>query len=207
MPKTAIAVHTKKPATAEHKTAVERPHKDLTQTQEEVADLASDILLNGGAREDVDLLLTALLRHRVRRMSPGRHFAATDPAKADRDANWSANYLAEKFYRSLAQHWPERKDEPTNMQESPAPKTVAEMMRTNIRVSAREQFEEFITDSEGLEAVWLINEVLRFHNCGADIVEEFCDVMETAGMYVRVPWKHKARIEEFVNFLQKEAVA
>lgn len=207
MPKTAIAVHTKKPATAERKVVVERPHKDLTEVQEQVADLASDILLNGGAREDVDLLLTALLCHRVRRMSPGRHFAATDPAKADRDANWSANYLAEKFYRGLAQHWPERKDEPTNIQESPAPKTVAEMMRTNIRVSAREQFEEFITDSEGLEAVWLINEVLKFRNCGADIVEEFCDVMDRAEIYVRVPRKHKERIEEFVAFLGREVAA
>jgi hypothetical protein len=47
MPKAAMAA--RKPATAERKVAVERPHKDLTQIQEEVADLASDILLNGGA--------------------------------------------------------------------------------------------------------------------------------------------------------------
>jgi hypothetical protein len=59
----------KKPAAAERKPPIERPHKNLTQTQEEVANLASDILLNGGEREDVNLLLTALLRHRVRRRS------------------------------------------------------------------------------------------------------------------------------------------
>jgi hypothetical protein len=65
----------------------------------------------------------------------------------------------------------------------------------------------FISDSAGVEASWLFNEVLASHNVGEDIAEEFCSIMDTAGIYVRVPWRHKARIQEFVQFLEKERAA
>jgi thymidylate synthase ThyX len=123
--------------------AIERPHKDLTEIQEEIASLASDILLNGGAREDVDLMLTALLRHRVRRTSGGRHFQAEDPAKADQGANWSAQHLAERFYQGLAKHWPEKRPASADTPQKPAPTTVADLMRTNVRAHLIENFEEF----------------------------------------------------------------
>jgi hypothetical protein len=75
---------TKKPAAAERKTAIERPHKYLIRIQEEVADLASDILLNGGAQEDVDSILTALLRHRYKRLSFARGLYAAKPDELER---------------------------------------------------------------------------------------------------------------------------
>jgi hypothetical protein len=44
MKRTATAIaNTKKPAIAERTAVVERPHKNLTPVQEEIADLASDI--------------------------------------------------------------------------------------------------------------------------------------------------------------------
>jgi hypothetical protein len=59
----------------------------------------------------------------------------------------------------------------------------------------------------GVESCWLFNEVLGFHNAGEDIVEEFCRIMDLQEVYVRVPWQHKKRIEEFVAFLEKERAA
>jgi len=204
MPKTQIAVaSTKKPATAERKTAVERPHKDLTEIQEQVADLASDILLNGGAREDVDPLLTALLRHRMRRMSFNRGPDAIGADESNRSAHESAALLADKFYQHLAKHWPEKKDRSEHRPPKPVPNSVAEMMRANVRQSLREEFDAFLTDEAGIEPVWLLNQVLHLTNCGDDLAEHFCGVMDVAGIYVRVPWEHKARVEEFVAFLGK----
>jgi hypothetical protein len=207
MKKTPIAVNTKKPAAAEPKTAVERPHKDLTEVQEQVADLASDILLNGGAREDVDLLLKALLRHRIRRMSFNRGPWAIDAAESDRSANGSAILLADKVYQHLAKYWPEKKDGSEHRPTKPVPNTVAEMMRANVRQSLREEFDEFLTDEAGIEPVWLFNQVLHLTNCGNDLVEHFCRIMDTAGIYVRVPWEHKERVKEFVAFLEKAVAA
>jgi len=208
MPKTAIAVaNTKKPAPVERKTAVERPHKNLTQTQEWVADIASDILLNGGAREDLELVLGALARHHYRNQSftrgPLEH-GSLSAAQLDANATAYATRLREDWYRDLAKHWPERKTETEDPERGAAARPVTEMVRANIRASAQAKFEEFLTDATGIEPVWLLNEVLDNFNSGRDIGEAIWDAMDRAEIYVRVPYEHKERIEEFVAFLQKE---
>jgi hypothetical protein len=137
-------------------------------------------------------------------MSFNRGPGAIGAAESDRSANSSAALLADKFYQHLAKHWPEKKDGSDRRPAEPVPNTVAEMMRANVRESLREEFDAFLTDEAGIEPVWLFNEVLRLTNCGDDLVRQFCNILDTAGIYVRVPWQHKKRIEEFVAFLEKE---
>ena len=207
MPKTAITVNTKKPAPAERKTAVERPHKNLTQTQEQVADIASDILLNGGAREDIELVLGALARNHYRNMSFARGpvgGGSLSAAQLDARATAYATRIREDWYRDLAKHWPERKAEAEGSERVPVARPVTEMVSANIRASARRQFEDFLTDARGIEPVWLLNEILENYNSEQDMGEAIYSPMDRAEIYVRVPPEHKERIEEFVAFLQKE---
>ena len=157
MPKTAIAVaNTTKPASAERKTAVERPHENLTQTQEQVADIASDILLNGGAREDLELVLGALARHHYRNMSFSRGpvgCGSLSAAQLDARATAYATRIREDWYRDLAKHWPGRKAEAEGSERLPVARPVTEMVRANIRASAQAQFEQFLTDTDGIEPI------------------------------------------------------
>ena len=207
MKRTATERHTKKPATAERQAAVARPHKNLTQTQEQVADIASDILLNGGARQDLELLLGALARHHYRNQSFSRgplESGSLSAAQLDANATAYATRLREDWYRDLAKHWPERKAEVEDSERGSATRPVTEMVRANIRASAQAQFEQFLTDTDGIEPVWLLNEILDNVNAGIDMGEAIYSTMDRAEIYVRVPPEHKERIEEFVAFLQKE---
>lgn len=112
MPKTATAeASTKKGATTERKPTMERPHKGLTQTQEEIADLASDIQLNGGARQDLIPILSGLLRHQRRRRSYVQVCEHRSAEKAEQDAGDFADSYKDQWYRHLAKHWPEKKVE------------------------------------------------------------------------------------------------
>jgi hypothetical protein len=81
---------------------------------------------------------------------------------------------------------------------------VTEMLSANIRASARQQFDRFLTDARGIEPVWLLNEILENYNSDQDMGDAIYSPMDRAEIYVRVPPEHKERIEEFVAFLQKE---
>jgi hypothetical protein len=123
-------------------------------------------------------VLTALLRHRIRRSAPGRYFQAKGPVKAATDANWSANYLAEKFYRDLAKRSPEKKGESPRRPAIPTPTTVAEIVRTfeNSLEKSLTNFSRAVTASSQSGSS---NQVLHLTHCGDDIVEHFCNVMDT----------------------------
>jgi len=208
MSKTPVSVvNTKKPAAIETRTAVERPHKNLTQIQEEVADIASDILLNGGARQDLELLLGALARHHYRNMSFSRgrlESGSLSAAQLDASAREYATTIREDWYWDLSKHWPERKAEAEDSERASAARPVTEMVRANIRASAQAHFEQFLTDTDGIEPIWLLNEVLENFNSGRDLGEAIWDAMDRAEIYVKVPYEHKDRIEEFVASLEKE---
>jgi hypothetical protein len=182
---------------------IERPHKDLTRIQEEVADLASDILLNGGTKEDVDSILTALLRHRYKRLS----FAQRKPAdEMEKEANAEASRYKESYYQRLCKHWPEKRQETADEPIGPE-RPVKEMVRANIRESLLDKVEQLLTDTDGIETVWLLNEIVENINSGEEPGEAISQVLDRAEIYVRVPWQHKKRIEEFVAFLEKGRAA
>ncbi|MGA8029385.1 MAG: hypothetical protein WB992_19765 [Bryobacteraceae bacterium] len=185
---------------------IERPHKGLTQIQEELCYLASDILLNGGAQKDVSLMLTALLRHDWRRRSYTRPTeAGANAAVVDHGAQEYAARLVDDHHRRLASGWPAPKSKSKDGQDNPKLRTVTEMVRADILASLRQQFEDFLDDADGIEKVWLLNEVLEDVNSGIDLPEAFYYAVRSIDeLYVRVPWEHKKRIEEFVGLLEKE---
>jgi hypothetical protein len=205
MPST--ATNTKKRAIAQQGTAAKRPHKDLTRTQEEIADIASNILLYGGAQQDVDLILTALARHQYMHLSFAKHAKGDDLAELYQKANEYAKIYRERWYRALCQHWPEKKDERDNKPASLSERPVTEMVRANIRESLRDRVERLLTDNNGIEAIWLLAEIVNDINNGHEPGEAIWFALDRADMYVRVPRKHKKRIEEFVAFLEKEEAA
>lgn len=197
MPK---AKQTKTPPAA----SPERPHKNLTQTQEELADLASDILLNGGAREDVDLLLTALLRHRLVRKS----FAAREEEGGREMANGHAERFREGYYLELAKNWPVKPAPEPYVHYSQRPeRPVTEMVRANIREKFMHAVKDFLKDTDGIEPIWLLKEVLEDFNNGDDLCDAVWYAFDRADMYVRVPHRHKERIEAFVKLLEGAAAA
>jgi hypothetical protein len=205
MPKTATTTPSpKKTVTTQRSTAVERPHRNLTRIQEEVADIASDILLYGGSRQDLDLILTALARHNYMHMSFARHQSGPKPVELYKSANEYANARREEWYRHLCQHWPETKAEAEDQQKNTEPRPVTEMVRANIRESLRDAIDEILTDTDGIETIWLLNEIVSDIKTGIDPGEAIYYAMDTAEIYVRVPRAHQKRIEEFVAFLEKE---
>src|SRR3954451_22498969 len=128
-----------KQATPERK--AERPYKNLSQVQEELADLASDILLNGGAREDVDMLLTALLRHERESKSHGR----IGTAVGREEANKYAKRFSERYYLNLAKSWPKEESPEPGVHYGQRPeRPVTEMVRANIREKFMDEVEEFL---------------------------------------------------------------
>jgi hypothetical protein len=82
---------------------------------------------------------------------------------------------------------------------------VADLMRTNVRTALVDNFEEFLSDSAGVEALCCLTKCCSSHNAGEDIAEEFRRIMDLQEIYVRVPWRHKERIQEFVGVPRKGA--
>jgi hypothetical protein len=79
------------------------------------------------------------------------------------------------------------------------------MVRANIRESLKEEIDQFLTDREGIEAVWLLREIIEDVNAGHDLAKAVWYRFDRADMYVRVPSRHKERIQEFAKFLEGEA--
>ena len=84
------------------KVVAERPHKGLTETQEELAELASDMLMNGGARDDMDSLLFALDQHWYRRGYARSDQSTVEIDKNIEERNRRHGTFVERWYRDLA---------------------------------------------------------------------------------------------------------
>ena len=185
----------------------ERPHKNLSQSQEEIADICSDIVLNGGAREDVSTLLTILARHSYMHRSFARGRSRVDHEELAASAERYAARMNQEWYVDLAKHWSaqreETKDEPAQLGQRP----VTEMVRANIRESLREAFDEFLADSDGIEPAWLLHEIIDVANGEKDLAIGIRYALRDSSIYVRVPAKLKARVEDFVKFLEGAAAA
>ena len=202
MPKTATAAPAAKKQTAP---APERPHKDLSPVQEEVADLASRILLNGGEREEVETFLRALALYQWKQKS----FMKSPRINQSEDAALTSTRVTrtvDHWYLELAKHWPAKPSVTPARHYSEQPeRPVTEMVRANIRESFKEEIDHFLTDREGIEPVWLLREVIEEVNAGQELATAIWFAFDRADMYVRVPHRHKERIQEFAKFLEGEA--
>lgn len=183
------------------KPAVERPHKGLTAIQEELADLASQIILYGGLRQDVELFLTALIRHQYRHRSFVLAEHAEIVAIRQQDiVRWVASAYAE-----LRKDWPATRGAPATV-EQPVASTVAELVRANVRDSLRDQFERFLTDENGIESAWLLNEILQYVESGDDLTKAIYHAMDRAHIYIRVPNIYAKQVREYLELLEGKEV-
>jgi hypothetical protein len=195
MPQTTTTQITKKQAPLARKPTSVKPHRDLTPTQEEVADLASDLLINGGSQQDLYLLLTALFRHQYRKFSFAKE--ATEATVAARAEQW-----LHRSSQQIIKHWPEPVEDPAK---EPTPTTVKEIARTNVRRELQMQYEEFVTRTYGLEPIWMLNEILEYCTSGAyDLAKSFAVVMDADDTYVRVPWSQADKVRAFVELIAEK---
>lgn len=172
-----------------------RPHKTLTSTQERVADLASRMILHGGDPEDIRILLIALARYESRIRCFNREEKELRERAMVTAARWQAN---------LQQSWPKSNNQIAVSPELEAT-TVAEMVRADIRTRVRRHFEEFVSEKPGIEPIWLLNEILEITNSGEDMAKAIFYSLDDAGIYVRVPSQHEARVREFIALLDPES--
>lgn len=136
--------------------ATDRPHRRLTQTQEEIADPASQMILYGGAEEDVEMFLTAIARHRLRHVQ----FSTRCGDKLDNSTRALAVEWAARWLRDLGSRW--RKNEPSTITgNSELARNVTEMVRADIRRFAQKQFEEFLSRADGIEPLWALRDILN----------------------------------------------
>jgi hypothetical protein len=179
----------------------DRPHRELTRMQEEVADLASEMILNGGNREDVIPFLAALYRRRERNRGSWK-----TPEQWEKDAQSRGFKNAEDAYQSLMRHWPEPVGKPSKEEASttrePKLTTVREMVQADLRARLREQVESFLSKSEGFEPVWLLSEILSDHESTySDLAEAISANVDKYDTYVRVYWRNADKVREFIKLI------
>jgi hypothetical protein len=196
MPQTTTQI-SKKQAPPARRPPSEKPQKDLTPTQEEIADLASDLIMNGGSRQDLDPFIRVLLRHQYRKF-----IHAQDASEAT--VNEYANRWCEQHALRLVKQWPEPIKRPAA--DDTKPKTVAEMARANVRHELRDHFEDsFAESTDGLEPLWMLNEILTYcTDTGYDLVKAFTAAMDLDDTYVRVPWSQADKVRALVALIAEK---
>jgi hypothetical protein len=193
MPQATAIQNTKKQAPPARRPPSVKPHRDLTPTQDEVADLASDLIMNGGSQQDLSLFLRALLRHEYRKHGFGKK-ASTDHIDA------TVSQWLDRSSQRIMKQWPDP-IEGSNV-EGVKPKTVVEMAQANVRRELKDQFAEFLAREDGLEPIWLLNDILTYcTSAGYDLAEAFAVVMDADDIYVRVPWSQADKVRAFVKLL------
>jgi hypothetical protein len=186
----------KKQAPPVRRPTIEKPQRDLTPTQEEMADLASDLIMNGGSRQDLDPFVRVLLRHQFRKF-----ICAQDTSEAT--VNEYANRWFEQHSVRLVKQWSDPIKRPTA--DDTKPKTVAELARANVRHELRDHFEDFFADArDGVEPLWMLNEILTYcTDTGYDLVKAFTAALDLDDTYVRVPWSQADKVRAFVKLIEE----
>ena len=169
-------ISTKKQTSVTKKVVALAPHGELTPIQERLVNLTSQLILRGGASEDVLPFLAALYRHEGRNLK----IAGLTHMTEDKIRQHGSNY-AEQAYKALIPLWPNAETETYQSETKKADNAAAgikEIVRADFRRRLRHNFEEFlhhwITEMEGL---WLLSEILESHNSGIDMGEAISDVI------------------------------
>lgn len=171
-----------------------RPPK-LPEIQEQIAELASDLIMNGGDRRSVDKLLEAVIRHStLRRFSTFKDQTCREELAEQHAAEWRAGW-----YRRLARHWPEN---------SPAIQkaktvTITDLLASNVRLDVESSFQSFIRNVEGFTDLFLLRDILRDVDSGnGELGEAFAHQLAQCHTYVKVSWKYADRVREFARLLE-----
>ncbi|HUQ90818.1 MAG TPA: hypothetical protein VM120_03985 [Bryobacteraceae bacterium] len=180
----------------------------LNHMQELLCDLAGDLILNGGHREDVDNFITSMTCHYWRRLHPKY---PTELDKREKDLNEHVETRREEWTRSLTRGWLP-KAEPSD--ETPAPKSLIEKLRTRYRSTLRDQFEDFLRYATP-EEVRILSEVFsshesnstgpQFYDPEASLANAFMSEIGATSSYVRVPDEHLKLVLLYMKVLRIES--
>src|SRR6185312_2721252 len=181
-----------------------RPEIELTPIQQHVADLTSDLIMNGGHPADVDRLLIAAIAHDQERQFPD---FPQDPQKRRQEAEGVARERLADWRLRLSRAW----REPSVAPERPLPPTVAEMAREGAREALEDHCYDFLRAAP-MEQIYLLRDVLDYWESsrrGPDdesiecpLAEGFMYVLASRDTFVRVPRKHLSRVRTFVDMLE-----
>jgi hypothetical protein len=181
----------------------EKPHKNLTRIQEEVAELCSDLILTGGSPDDVMPFLAAAYRHKYRRLT-FTHCALFATPLNERAISYGKMY-ADDAFKHLAKRWPEPSEKLADDEDNAKRTTVKEIAQADLRNRLRTNFENFLCNTEGVEALWLWNEILIQYGDGEiDFADAISKVVDHYDDYVRVHWEKADKVRKFAALLGDE---
>jgi hypothetical protein len=174
--------------------AINRQPRSLTDFQETVCNLAADLILNGGAEEDVANLLRATIGHSLHLQFP--EFDAWICERVAKDLpGWT---------KRISHLWPAR-SEPVESEQ--LPNTVTEMLRANLRGRIEEDFATFLAKAR-MHELHLMHDVLEnFENSAglsdndsaeSALAEAFMYELDSDDTYVKVPRDRVEAVEQFL---------
>ncbi len=183
-----------------------KPQPEITAMQDLLCDLAGDLIMNGGDRQDSEPFLRALARHQWRLRFPNYPI---DAEQRDKRTGDDEERSFDEWFRKYTAGLP---DNPREVSLPEVRKdrvlTITDRIRDNIRQHLAERMAEFLRRASP-EDLSLMREVLMFWGCNggplqagydvqsivlADAMENEIQRHETDGTYIRVP-------EEFVPII------
>jgi len=186
-----------------------RPAIELTPIQQHVADLASDLIINGGHPADVDRLLIASIAHDQERQFPD---FPQDSQKRRQEAETVARERLADWRLRLSRAW----REPSAAPGRPLPTTVTEMARESAREALENQCYDFLR-AANMGQIYLLSDVMDYwesSHLGPDddsiecpLAEGFMYVLGSRDTFVRIPQKHLEHVRSFVAMLEGPAKA
>jgi hypothetical protein len=181
----------------------------LAPAQQFIADEVADMLVNGGAEEFTDLLISAAARHAFWRWASSLH----GPQEQDRIKKAVADLGYRRFQdlkTEMIAAWREQRRAPKETAR-PEPKTVAERIRANILGDLRRAFWRFLTEATP-EECRLMLDVLRDHEsanhgrCAFDelpLGRAFDYVLgKAAPDWVKVPEEIRGQVDSYIKWAQ-----
>ena len=184
----AMATMTIQPAPAAAPEPIAPWRRQLTETQERVCELASDMILNGSDAKSIEMFLSGLVRHDRKRRYPDLH-GRDEAAVTDTVSCWT---------KALIRNWPNKKPDV----ERPEPTTVTEMVCSNVRGELEQHFQDFMTTVGDLAEVYLLRDVLRdWYTQHNELGEAFSYQIDASHTYVKVSWKRHKQLRAFARAL------
>jgi hypothetical protein len=176
--------------------------REPSELQLLVSNLASELIMNGGRRADVENLIRGLAGHDF-------YLSFHNNEYADPENREISEGEVDHWFKRLSCEWPKKKREPSDLPLT----TVSDQVRANVRGEIRDGIEWFMARGR-MHELYLMREVLRgFEGTtrGADsdmaesvLASEFMYEVGRGGeTYVKVPRRFIGLIEEYVALLQE----
>ncbi len=188
-----------KPAATEQQLEPKQfPRYPLTGVQELIADMVSDLLISGGTRRNVNMLISATLDHHLRRKLESATTAEIERIREKWFGDWYDDLAAA---RAKWAELPETK--------RPEPQTISQRICETALENLEWEFNKFLAEAQP-EEVRLMAEILLGWRCDNNwshqtgeiaLARHFEDQLQSNKTYIRVPQQFREDVERYVNAL------